>query len=79
MSNKGKGAGKKTGVERIEHFHAHGKSGCLKESHKKKMQKEERVKQMKKRVKHVLRKRLVRPWKKVFGRRESWIGTFYLH
>ena len=62
----------------MQHFHAHGKPGCVKEGHKQKMQKEAKKQRVKKKVKRVWRK-VQRPWKKVFGRRESWIGTFYLH
>jgi len=62
----------------IKHFHAHGKPGCVKDSHRNKLEIEEKKQRVRKRVRHVWRK-VQRPWKKVFGRRESWIGTFYLH
>jgi hypothetical protein len=49
----------------------------MKEGYKHKFEGKEKARQLRKKTRHVWKK-VTMPWKKVFGRRESWIGTFYL-
>jgi len=50
----------------------------VKQGYRQRVEEEEKMQRVVKRVKGLWRRTVVRPWKKVFGRRDSWIGTFYL-
>jgi hypothetical protein len=42
------------------------------------VEQEEKAMGLRKRVRGLWRRKIRKPWRRWFGRRESWIGTFYL-